>query len=175
MKEQRKKILSILSFWNCFGIIFGILFGILLWILSGFFLEFFRTWILYMISNDTNFGFEKILGLVIDKKRSLEARADAFSRLKRIEIYFYFFNFRNLKIYISLPFERKECFKAFQNEKFCLQMIFLSKNKKNLNELKSMIFLFNFRNVWKETNISFWKPKKVLPMPKCSNLYASTI
>ena len=37
-----------------------------------------------MISNDTKFGYEKILGLSGDrtKKRSLEARADAFSRLK---------------------------------------------------------------------------------------------
>ena len=39
-----------------------------------------------MISNDTKFGYEKILGLRGDrtgqKKRSLEARADAFSRLK---------------------------------------------------------------------------------------------
>ena len=39
-----------------------------------------------MISNDTKFGYEKILGLRGDrtKKRSLEARADAFSRLKKI-------------------------------------------------------------------------------------------
>ena len=41
-----------------------------------------------MISNDTKFGYEKILGLRGDrtgqKKRSLEARADAFSRLKRV-------------------------------------------------------------------------------------------
>ena len=41
-----------------------------------------------MISNDTKFGYEKILGLRGDrqdrtKKRSLEARADAFSRLKK--------------------------------------------------------------------------------------------
>jgi hypothetical protein len=41
-----------------------------------------------MISNDTKFGYEKILGLRGDrqdrtKKRSLEARAEAFSRLKR--------------------------------------------------------------------------------------------
>ena len=39
-----------------------------------------------MISNDTKFGYEKILGLRGDRqtgqKRSLEARADAFSRLK---------------------------------------------------------------------------------------------
>ena len=37
-----------------------------------------------MISNDTKFEYEKILGLRGDrtKKRSLEARADAFSRLK---------------------------------------------------------------------------------------------
>ena len=37
-----------------------------------------------MINNDTKFGYEKILGLRGDrtKKRSLEARADAFSRLK---------------------------------------------------------------------------------------------
>ena len=40
-----------------------------------------------MISNDTKFGYEKILGLRGDrtKKRSLEARADAFSRLKILE------------------------------------------------------------------------------------------
>ena len=38
-----------------------------------------------MISNDTKFGYEKILGLRGDrtKKRSLEARADAYSRLKK--------------------------------------------------------------------------------------------
>ena len=41
-----------------------------------------------MISNDTKFGYEKILGLRGDRqdrtgqKRSLEVRADAFSRLK---------------------------------------------------------------------------------------------
>ena len=34
------------------------------------------------------FGYKKILGLIIgnNKKRSLEARADAFSRLKKLEI-----------------------------------------------------------------------------------------
>jgi hypothetical protein len=46
--------------------------------------------ILYMMSHDTNCGYKKILGLRGDRtgqgragqKRSLEARADAFSRLK---------------------------------------------------------------------------------------------
>ena len=49
-----------------------------------------------MISNDTKFGYEKILGLRGDrtgqdrtgqdrtKKRSLEAQADAFSRIKNL-------------------------------------------------------------------------------------------
>ena len=44
-----------------------------------------------MISNDTKFGYEKILGLrgdTQDKKRSLEARADAFSRLKKTQFFF---------------------------------------------------------------------------------------
>ena len=47
--------------------------------------------ILYMMSHDTNCGYKKILGLRGDRtgqgragqKRSLEARADAFSRLKK--------------------------------------------------------------------------------------------
>ena len=44
-------------------------------------------WILYMISNDKIFEYEKILGLRADrtgqdKKQSLEARADAFLCLK---------------------------------------------------------------------------------------------
>ena len=43
--------------------------------------------IFYMMSHDTNYGYKKILGLRGDRqtgqKRSLEARADAFSRLKR--------------------------------------------------------------------------------------------
>ena len=30
-----------------------------------------------------NFGYEKILGLRVDQKRSLEAQADAFLRLKK--------------------------------------------------------------------------------------------
>ena len=43
--------------------------------------------IFYMMSHDTNYGYKKILGLRGDRqtdrqKRSLEARADAFSRLK---------------------------------------------------------------------------------------------
>ena len=46
--------------------------------------------IFYMMSHDTNYGYKKILGLRGDRqdrtgqKRSLEARADAFSRLKMI-------------------------------------------------------------------------------------------
>ena len=46
--------------------------------------------ILYMMSHDTNCGYKKILGLRGDRagqKRSLEARADAFSRLKKIRIF----------------------------------------------------------------------------------------
>ena len=47
--------------------------------------------IFYMMSHDTNYGYKKILGLRGDRqtdrqtgqKRSLEARADAFSRLKK--------------------------------------------------------------------------------------------
>ena len=46
--------------------------------------------ILYMLSHDTNCGYKKILGLRGDRqtdrtgqKRSLEARADAFLRLKK--------------------------------------------------------------------------------------------
>jgi hypothetical protein len=40
------------------------------------------------ISNDANFGYEKILGLMADRDKDkekllLEARADAFSRLKK--------------------------------------------------------------------------------------------
>ena len=39
--------------------------------------------IFYMMNHDTNYGYNKILGLRGDRqKRSLEARADAFSRLK---------------------------------------------------------------------------------------------
>ena len=63
---------------------------------------------------------------------------------KRVEIYSIsgtcekrqIFLFGNRKIFISLAFERKECFKAFQNEKFCLQMIFLSKNLKKIKWIK---------------------------------------
>ena len=50
--------------------------------------------IFYMMSHDTNYGYKKILGLRGDRqdrtgqKRSLEARADAFSRLKTNSITF---------------------------------------------------------------------------------------
>ena len=45
--------------------------------------------IFYVMSHDTNYGYKKILGLRGDRqkkgqKRSLEAQADAFSRLKSI-------------------------------------------------------------------------------------------
>ena len=49
--------------------------------------------IFYMMSHDTNYGCKKILGLRGDRqdrtgqKRSLEARADAFSRLKNSETF----------------------------------------------------------------------------------------
>ena len=43
--------------------------------------------IFYMMSHDTNYGYKKIFGLRGDRqtgqKQSLEAQADAFSRLKR--------------------------------------------------------------------------------------------
>ena len=40
--------------------------------------------IFYMMNHDTNYGCNKILGLRGDRqKRSLESRADAFSRLKK--------------------------------------------------------------------------------------------
>ena len=42
--------------------------------------------IFYMMSHDTNYGYKKIFrlkGRQTGQKRSLEARADAFSRLKK--------------------------------------------------------------------------------------------
>ena len=59
-----------------------------------------------MISNDTKFGYEKILGLRGDrtKKRSLEARADAFLRLKNVGM---------LSQKIFLPIAQWVCFKMW--------------------------------------------------------------